>query len=157
MRNRMLAAAAAATLGAVALLSGPASAAGADQVCRVYLHTQQVVCGGPGPSATDIGTQGLFLVVRMWDRVGFDGDRYEYWHNKDSGHCSPELSPIEGGSTDLAGFVNRANSVKTFNQCDVKLFDGYNYNGAASVWIDQSYDLRLATNWGNRANSMRFS
>jgi hypothetical protein len=41
------------------------------------------------------------------------------------------------GSTG-ATLDNSISSVETYNQCDVKFFDGTNYTGASSSWIDHS-------------------
>ncbi len=49
-------------------------------------------------------------------------------------------------------------SVETFHRCDVKFFDGFEFSGATSTWIDRSENLAtIGTGWSNRASSVKFS
>lgn len=56
-----------------------------------------------------------------------------------------------------AGFnwSNKASSVRTYNYCDVRLWDavGCPSSGAKTPWIDISSNLQLDTNWSNRASA----
>ncbi len=61
-------------------------------------------------------------------------------------------------SFDDSFWNNRISSVRTYNHCDVKLYDGTNFSGASSTWIDASSNLAgVGTGWSNRASSIKFS
>ncbi|MGW6936041.1 hypothetical protein ACWGE0_38700 [Lentzea sp. NPDC054927] len=58
------------------------------------------------------------------------------------------------------GWNNRAGSLTTAHQCDVRLFDAADCpnSGLKSTWIDRSEDLRLGgVNWQNKATCVQIS
>lgn len=58
------------------------------------------------------------------------------------------------------GWGNRASSVRTFNHCDIKLYDvAYPSDlSAGSTWIDEYGNLAgLGGGWNNRASAVRLS
>lgn len=55
-----------------------------------------------------------------------------------------------------AAHRNAINSVKTYNGCDVKLFNGTNFSGSSTPFIDQAANLNVY-GFNNSADSVRIS
>ena len=110
----------------------------------------------------EVGHQaGDFKMVTLYDNTGYTGACIEFYSNDDSdGHCSGPYPDNEGQwNLDTLLWNNKASSVHTYQQCDVRLWDSLNCpsSGAQTTWIDQSSDLRFSTNWQNRASCIRVS
>ena len=48
-----------------------------------------------------------------------------------------------------ATFQNAVSSVRTYNQCDIKLFDREGWNGGSTGWIDRSDNLGSFNDWAD--------
>jgi hypothetical protein len=79
--------------------------------------------------------------------------------------CTTPTTDIEYTIADLrtkrirdTTWDDRISSVRTYNQCDVKFFDGTHGQGAATGFIDSHSDLRFyGAGWNDRASSLRLS
>lgn len=100
------------------------------------------------------GTPGDGLVVaRLYDGFNYTGQQVVIFNPAYQVGCTSGTGNNEGGAN-LGAFVNKASSARTYNSCDIRLFDGTGATGAASGWIDQSANLG---SWNNRANSFKIS
>jgi hypothetical protein len=93
------------------------------------------------------------VVARLYDGAGFTGRQVVIYNQKYRVGCTARTTDNEGGSV-LGAMSNRVTSVKTYNQCDVKLFDGASKNGDRTGWIDR--DTKLGA-LNNRASSFAIS
>ncbi|MDX8035634.1 hypothetical protein SK803_35990 [Lentzea sp. BCCO 10_0856] len=113
---------------------------------------QAVACTNVGKVANTVDAFTLF------DGTGRSGACITFWKY---GNCSASTSDINGQFNLAAwGWDNRAGSVTTAHQCDVRLFDAADCPGGGlrSTWIDRSEDLRLGgVNWQNRATCVQIS
>ncbi|GAB3142371.1 hypothetical protein GCM10027290_16720 [Micromonospora sonneratiae] len=149
-------------VGATALAAAPATAtAGADpsaQHCVVNLDSQKVACAADPQQArqlSDVGPTALTIAI-FYAGTGYTGATHTWVQSR---RCTPGYD-AEWQWDNLAeiGWNNRLSSVRTYNRCDVKLYDGFNFKGASSVWIDGSSNLgKIGSGWNNRASSVKFS
>ncbi|OLR92609.1 hypothetical protein BJP25_21405 [Actinokineospora bangkokensis] len=99
------------------------------------------------------GTPGDGLVVaRLYYGAGATGSQVVVFNPAYQVGCSGGTADNEGGAN-LGAAVNQISSVRTYNSCDVKLFDGDNLTGEASAWLDNANVGAL----NDRANSFRIS
>jgi hypothetical protein len=100
------------------------------------------------------GTPGDGLVVaRLYYNTNFGGSQVVIFNPAYQVGCTGGTGDNEGGAN-LGAAVNVISSVRTYNSCDVKLFDGSNATGSASGWLDVSANLGALD---NRANSFKIS
>ena len=100
------------------------------------------------------GTPGDGLVVaRLYDGTNYAGQQVVIFNPTYQVGCTSGTGDNEGGAN-LGAFDNKASSVRTYNSCDIKLFDGDNAGTPSTGWIDQSANLG---SWSNRANSFKIS
>ena len=93
------------------------------------------------------------VVAELYQHADFGGWRVVVFNAAYSVGCSSGTGDNEGGAN-LFEFANAVSSVKTFNRCDVKLFDANNKTGAATGFIDRDNNLG---SFNDRANSFRIS
>ena len=93
------------------------------------------------------------VVARLWDGAGYTGRQVVIFNPKYKVGCTAKTTDNEGGSV-LGAMSNKVTSVKTYNHCDVKLFDGASKNGAHTGWVDRSSKLGALN---NRASSFAIS
>jgi len=93
------------------------------------------------------------VVARLYDGASFSGRQVVIYNPKYSVGCTSGTGDNEGGST-LGAMSNKVSSVRTYNHCDVKLYDGASKNGTSSGWID--VNSRLGS-MDNRASSFAIS
>ena len=130
---------------ASALITGAAAAQAAPAA-------QAVACTNVGKVS---GTVDAFT---LFDGTGRGGACITFWRY---GNCSASTSDING-QFNLAGWGwnNRAGSLTTAHQCDVRLFDAADCpnSGLKSTWVDRSEDLRLGgVNWQDKATCVQIS
>lgn len=100
------------------------------------------------------GTPGDGLVVSiLYHDANFGGSRVVIFNPAYQVGCSGGTGDNEGGAN-LGAAVNVISSARTYNPCDVRLFDGNNATGAASGWLDVAGGLGTMN---NRANSFKIS
>jgi hypothetical protein len=110
-------------------------------------------------ACTQVGNvAGTVSAFTLYDGNTWTGSCITFWT---FGACTTSTTDIEG-LWNLAGWGwdNRANSVHTYNKCDIRLYDVRDCpsSGLRSTWIDQSADLRLGSvNWQNRATCVEIS
>jgi hypothetical protein len=99
------------------------------------------------------GTPGDGLVVaRLYYGTGASGSQVVVFNPAYQVGCTGGTTDNEGGAN-LGASANQISSVRTYNSCDVRLFDGNNLTGAASAWLDNGNVGAL----NDRANSFRIS
>ncbi|WP_439660649.1 hypothetical protein ACSHWB_03515 [Lentzea sp. HUAS TT2] len=119
----------------------------------------QAAPAAPAVACTQVGhVSGTVSAFTLYDGNNKTGACITFWK---FGACSASTSDIEG-AWNLAGWSwdNRANSVDTYNKCDLRLYDARDCpsGGVRSTWIDESADLRLGSiNWQNRATCVEIS
>ncbi|MFY1621787.1 peptidase inhibitor family I36 protein [Micromonospora sp. WMMD735] len=153
-----------AVLGVLVLLGAPGSPAVAKEQprnCAVNVDTRVLRCADTEAQALRAvgATQASVVIARTYDGTGFSGAQLAWAQN---GNCTPEydveLQWDDLRTTSGGNWNNRITSVRTYNQCDVKFFDGINFTGAQSVWIDEASNLAtIGDGWNNRAGSIKFS
>ncbi|MFC4561113.1 hypothetical protein ACFO4E_04500 [Nocardiopsis mangrovi] len=152
-------AACAVTFSAVAL-GAPAAVAGtaAEQPehCVLDLGSGELSCAGDMSEAREMADVGTAAVVaaRLYDGTGYSNLIGEIFATSP---CTPSYDR-EWEFATLGPMNNRISSLRTYNQCDIKLYNGTNFTGAESTWIDQSSNLgNIGTGWSNRASSLEVS
>ncbi|CAM3911027.1 hypothetical protein [Isoptericola cucumis] len=93
------------------------------------------------------------VVARLYQHKDFGGFQVVVFNPAYRVGCSGGTGDNEGGANLGSALSNRVSSVKTYNSCDVKLYNGNNKTGATSGFIHR--DNLLAFN--DRANSFRIS
>ncbi|MER5705132.1 peptidase inhibitor family I36 protein [Micromonospora sp. NPDC002296] len=147
------------TLGLLGTFAAPAAAA-PQRNCAVNLDTGAVTCASSEDRALRaVGAQASLVIARTYTGANYTGTVLAWVQNQE---CTPaydaELQWDDLRSTAAGDLNNRISSVHTYHQCDVKLFDGINFTGASSTWIDQAPVLgNIGDGWGNRAGSIKFS
>jgi hypothetical protein len=100
------------------------------------------------------GTPGDGLVVtELFQHADFGGWRIVVFNPAYSYGCTSGTGDNEGGAN-LGTYANQVSAVKTYNHCDVKLFDSNNKTGASTAFIH--WDNNLGS-FNDRANSFRIS
>jgi hypothetical protein len=172
--KRRAAGLAAAALGVVALLgaAGPAGAAPAGttgiQVEAVSSDTPVMVS-----DLTDIGTSSVLycavrdntfgcqsgtpgdglVVARLYYESNYGGSQVVVFNPAYQVGCSSSTTDNEGGAN-LGAAINLVSSVRTYNSCDIKLFDGTGATGTSTAWLDAAASLGTMN---NRAGSFKIS
>ncbi|MGH3662070.1 MAG: hypothetical protein ACRDT8_11870 [Micromonosporaceae bacterium] len=143
---------------AVAAASPQQAAQG--QECVAYAGAAEMRCAAPDQMSTQAACDavpGYIMGARFFDAIDYGGNTLTLCVPR---QCSASYDN-EGALfnwPDLFEWNNRANSVKTFNSCDVKLFGLENFNGESSTWIDARANLAsVGTGWNNRASSVKLS
>jgi hypothetical protein len=100
------------------------------------------------------GTPGDGLVVaRLYYNAPAGGSQVVIFNPAYQVGCSGGPGDNEGGAN-LGAAANLISAVRTYNSCDVKLFDGNGATGTATGWLDSSDNLGAMN---NRANSFKIS
>ena len=101
------------------------------------------------------GTPGDGLVVSiLYHDANFGGSQVVIFNPAYQVGCSGGTGDNEGGANLGATLSNAVSSLRTYNTCDVKLFDGNNATGASTAWRDVENNLGALD---NRANSFKIS
>ncbi|MEL7975625.1 hypothetical protein AAG589_07150 [Isoptericola sp. F-RaC21] len=93
------------------------------------------------------------VVARLYDGASYSGRQVVIFNPKYKVGCTAKTTDNEGGSV-LGAMSNKVTSVRTYNHCDVKLFDGASKNGAHTGWVDRTGKLGSLN---NRASSFAIS
>ncbi|MFD6444954.1 hypothetical protein ACFWEJ_07625 [Promicromonospora sp. NPDC060204] len=125
------------------LAAAPASVT-ATYYCAVRDGTFGCQSGAPG--------DGL-VVAELFQHAEFGGWRVVVFNPAYSYGCSSGTGDNEGGAN-LGTYQNAVSAVKTYNHCDVRLFDGNAKSGAATGFIDRDNNLG---SFNDRANSFAIS
>ncbi|MEO3748446.1 peptidase inhibitor family I36 protein [Plantactinospora sp. B5E13] len=146
-------------LGLVGALGSPASAAPARD-CVVDLDSRTVTCAATEEQALRAaGVAASVVIARTYDGTNYSGAVHTWVQAR---ACTPSYdNEWQWGdlrSTSGGNWNNRISSVRTYQRCDVRFYDGINFTGAASTWIDASANLAaVGAGWSNRAGSIKFS
>jgi Peptidase inhibitor family I36 len=144
-----------------------AAAAPANETCLANIDTKRISCFSDDATAqrkqAATMSSSWTVVAILYDRKDYAGNQIQLGSTGlgSDGLCSAPTSDPEGGAPSLnfgAGqnWNNRARSLVTRNQCDVKLYASENYGGAFTPFIDHSTDLS-AQGMLARANSFKIS
>jgi len=112
--------------------------------CAVRDNTFGCQQGTPG--------DGLVVAILYYD-TNYGGSRVVIFNPAYQVGCSGGTGDNEGGAN-LGAAVNVISSVRTYNSCDVRLFDGSNATGTATAWLDAAGSLGAMD---NRASSFKIS
>ncbi|WP_447008281.1 hypothetical protein ACRAKI_18110 [Saccharothrix isguenensis] len=128
------------------LVSDVAAEPGVNAIlyCAVRDNTFGCQSGSPG--------DGL-VVARLYFEPNFGGSQVVVFNPAYQVGCSTSTTDNEGGAN-LGTSANQVSSVRTYNSCDVRLYDGNNLSGTASAWLDSAGGLGAMD---NRANSFKIS
>jgi hypothetical protein len=100
-------------------------------------------------AATDV------LIARAYDGTGYTGSTIDY---RTASGCTTATTNVDWQLQELGAWNDKISSIRTYNQCDVKLYQFTNFGGEATGWIDTNSDLRYyGAGWSNRASSIKFS
>jgi hypothetical protein len=100
------------------------------------------------------GTPGDGLVVSiLYYNANFGGSQVVVFNPAYQVGCSSGTGDNEGGAN-LGAAANQISSARTYNSCDVRLFDGDNATGTASGWLNAPATLGTMN---DRANSFKIS
>ncbi len=128
------------------------------QHCIRNLDTGRTTCASSPQQARQLSdaTLASLTIAIFYDGTSYTGATFTWVQSR---QCTASYdSEWQWGDLGSLGWNNRVSSVHTYNQCDVKFYDGTNFTGASSVWIDQSANLAaVGTGWSNRASSVKFS
>lgn len=130
---------------------------GSGDHCVANLDTRTVACSDDATTArVDAGAVDALTIAIFYDKVDFKPGTFTWTQSRE---CTAGYDPEwQWGNLGDLGWNNRVSSVRTYHRCDVKLFDGVNFTGGASVWIDSSSNLgNIGGGWSNRAGSVKFS
>jgi hypothetical protein len=165
-KRAMVAVALSVTAAAGALVLAP-SAANAETTgdhCVYNLTRDELTCSDTPEAALAadaVGIQATSTLVRLYDQTDYGTANGTFTLTVDGTYnCTSAYTPIEFSVVNLgsAGWSNRASSARTYNQCDVKLFDNADATGTSSTWIDALANLNTAAGgWSNRAGSFQVS
>lgn len=140
-------------------LAVPASANGSQPGthCAVNLDTGQRSCyNDAGVARQSAGAARSLVIATMYDGRNFTGSSQSFYQARPC-TASYDSEWFWGNLGDL-GWNNRMSSLRTFNKCDVKIYDGNNWTGESSTWIDQAANLaQIGRGWDNRVTSLKFS
>ncbi|MGW0432702.1 hypothetical protein ACWDV4_09170 [Micromonospora sp. NPDC003197] len=141
---------------AAEVTTSPASASA--QHCVVNLDSRQVTCAHDQQSArqlSDIAPTALTIAI-FYNGTGYTGATHTWVQSR---QCTAGYdAEWQWDNLGDIGWNNRVSSVRTYNRCDVKFYDGVDFKGASSVWIDGSSNLgTIGSGWNNRASSVKFS
>jgi len=139
----------------------PAVAATPDGPCVYNTDTGQAQCfASEAEAESSLRSAAAAAVVqaRLYDLAGHQGLLLTMTGQA----CTTATSDLEGFGTfqgQLAGLNNRVSSVRTYQHCDVKFYDGFSFSGTSSAWIDFCTNLATCTtaNWSNGAGSFKVS
>ncbi|WP_173134667.1 hypothetical protein [Kibdelosporangium persicum] len=157
----LAAAASVATIGLTPMTASAGNHVGAGSAeagyCAVHLDSGQIACAADaGQAAAQLPAQAL-LVAEGFDKTNFEGENYIGFYKEKE--CTPAYDNERDVNYESLGAMNnRISSIRTAHRCDVKLFNGENFTGASSVWIDEARNLaNIGDGWSNRASSIRIS
>jgi hypothetical protein len=173
LRTRLMAAASGALLLLALGAAAPATARTAVDDSPTGLQVEEVTSSSPvlvsdleaapaGVTATyycavrdgtfgctnDTPGEGL-VVAELYQHANFGGWRLVIFNPAYSVGCSSSSGDHEGGANLPGIFENAVSSVKTFRQCDIKLFDREGWNGGSTGLIDQSSNLGSFNDWAD--------
>jgi hypothetical protein len=160
VRTRSLALLGGAALGAGLLLPTTAQAATAETHCVQDVETGAQSCSTDEAAALRTvapdARRATYVIARFYDGKSYTGSTLTFV--KSRGCTSSYDSEWQWQDLRVDGWNDRASSVKTYNHCDVKLYQNINFGGSSSTWIDASSNLSaIGAGWNNRASSVKFS
>lgn len=94
------------------------------------------------------------VVARLYQHIDYGGFQVVVYNPKYREGCTAGTGDNEGGANLGTALSNRITSVKTYNHCDVRLYNGNNKTGAYTGFIDRDNYLG---SFNDRANSFRIS
>lgn len=121
------------------LAQEPAGEAGTTAVSSKYYCA--VVDGTTGCKDYAYG-QGL-VVARLYETTRFRNSVIVVFNPHYSVGCTSGTGDNEGRFNINTALRNKINSVKTYNRCDVKLYNGLNGTGSSTPFIDEAANLNV--------------
>jgi hypothetical protein len=148
--------------GALALAPVTAQAETTGDHCVYDVVEEELTCADTPEAAlaaNSVGLQADTVLLRMYGDTNYGTSTGTHTLTVPGAYtCSAAYSPVEFTITRMGTFTNKASSVRTYNSCDVKLFDNDSATGTSSTWIDNLANLNTAAGgWANRASSFQVS
>jgi hypothetical protein len=148
--------------GALALAPSAAQAETTGDHCVYDVVSDELTCADSPEAAlaaNSVGLQADTVLLRMYGDTNYGTSSGTHTLTVPGAYtCSSAYSPVEFTNTHMGTFTNKASSVRTYNSCDVKLFDNDSATGTSSTWIDALANLDTASGgWSNRASSYQVS
>jgi hypothetical protein len=148
--------------GALALAPSAANAETTGDDCVYNIVREELTCADTPEealAASSVGLQADTVLVRMYGDTNYGTSSGTHTLTVPGSYtCSSAYTPVEFTITHMGTFTNKASSVRTYNSCDVKLFDNDSATGTSSTWIDNLANLNTAAGgWANRASSFQVS
>ncbi|MGH3655243.1 MAG: hypothetical protein ACRDUA_01155 [Micromonosporaceae bacterium] len=146
-------------IAAVAPLASAAVNDTAGEHCVLLADNGKVACSDSEAQSTErLGAQGYVRGAKIWNYKNYSGSGSLTFLVPRACSAGYDNEGWRFNWPSLSSWNNKASSVKTFNRCDIKLFDNENFGGADSTWIDARADLsNVGGGWNNRASSIRLS
>ncbi|MFE5293719.1 hypothetical protein ACFQ8T_16210 [Isoptericola sp. NPDC056618] len=94
------------------------------------------------------------VVARLYQHIDYGGFQVVVYNPKYREGCTAGTGDNEGGANLGTALANKITSVKTYNHCDVRLYNGNDKTGAHTAFIDRDDYLG---SFNDRANSFRIS
>lgn len=124
-------------------------AAGA-QACTLNIETGALSCGDQAAATAAVS----YNLATLYDGTNYTGSSLTLTGPRP---CTTTYDPeYVVRNLGTAGWSNRASSVRTWNNCDIRLFDGTGFSGAKTPWIDYWSNLG-SLGFDNRASSVKIS
>lgn len=165
-RSRRVAAAGGLAVVCVAGMTTPATAMSlAGQACVVNLSNGASACADTERAAFALGARNgataVYNVVRLYKDINFGSYTLTYTMDR---QCTTSKADIDVRSPyltsynmlDGASWNDAASSIKTFNNCDVNLFEHTSFGGKQTQYISYSSDLRTRS-FNDLASSLLIS
>ncbi|WP_205326660.1 hypothetical protein [Glycomyces sp. YM15] len=148
--------------GALVLAPATAQADTTGDHCVYDIVSEELTCADSPEAALAANSHGIqadSVLVRLYNDTNYGTAGGTHTLSAPGSYtCSAAYSPIEFTVTRMGSFVNKASSARTYNSCDVKLFDSADATGTSSTWIDNLANLNTAAGgWSNRASSYQVS
>lgn len=145
--------------------AAPADEGDVDEVCIVVVDIDETSCGESRAEAeAGLSTRAATWtnIASLYDGRGFSGT--EVLLRWTAGQCSAsydrefEIDNLRDNPFIDININNWISSIRTYNGCDVKLHDYFDFQGPESTWIDESSNLsNVGDGWLNRASSLEIS
>jgi len=148
--------------GALALAPSAAQAETTGDDCVYNIVTEDLTCADTPEAAlaaSSVGLQAETVLLRLYGDTNYGTSTGTHTLTVPGSYtCSPAYTPVEFTITHMGTFTNKASSVRTYNSCDIKLFDNDSATGTSSTWIDALANLDTASGgWSNRTSSYQVS
>lgn len=95
-------------------------------------------------------------ISRTYEHINGTGNYYRWWTGA---QCTSTYSDYDGWERSLSqeSFNNTMSSLRTYNRCDMKLYDGDNFVNPHYAWWDGGGPLMPLVDFNDKTNSIDWS